>query len=438
MSTKTTLKRIALVAVSALGFGLMSVAPSNAAVQSDALTLASTTSSTTVGSAVTNAVSLTFIDTDSGAETATATVALVSSPVTSSAMPTLSITSAQATANTAGTTSVSNLVMSLASTGAGRFTGSATISLTPTVAGTYVIRVTPAGGLTTTAQTWTVTVDSALTVTAANSTSFIVAGETSTATADATISVPMTFSADQRATIVVTPRTAGDLAPVSAVALTATISGPGTLGIGGAASNTAVTAISSTGRAITGTAGDYWVGVFSDGTAGVATITISAGTTVLATETVTFFGAATRITPTVVNAVIPASNSGAAVGAITAIVTDAAGVPVSGVRVYDVSSATTIISDNYGDCGLSDATGKVTCNLTGVAAGTASITLTTNSAATVTTGISAAPVSIRVGSASPATVALSFDKATYVPGERATVTVTLRDSLGLPVVNGTY
>jgi len=31
MSTKTTLKRIALVAVSALGFGLLSVAPSSAA-----------------------------------------------------------------------------------------------------------------------------------------------------------------------------------------------------------------------------------------------------------------------------------------------------------------------------------------------------------------------------------------------------------------------
>jgi len=46
MSTKTTLKRIALVAVSALGFGVMSVVPANAAYTS-AITL-STTSLTVV------------------------------------------------------------------------------------------------------------------------------------------------------------------------------------------------------------------------------------------------------------------------------------------------------------------------------------------------------------------------------------------------------
>jgi len=58
MSTKTLRKRIALVAVSALGFGLLSVAPSNAAVTSIAVTAQSVTraaSSATVDLTITNA-----------------------------------------------------------------------------------------------------------------------------------------------------------------------------------------------------------------------------------------------------------------------------------------------------------------------------------------------------------------------------------------------
>ena len=43
MSTKTTFKRIALVTVAALGFGVMSVVPSNAATQVDTNTLSAAT-----------------------------------------------------------------------------------------------------------------------------------------------------------------------------------------------------------------------------------------------------------------------------------------------------------------------------------------------------------------------------------------------------------
>jgi hypothetical protein len=48
MSTKTTIKRIALVAVASLGFGLLSVVPSNAAGTSTlgTMVLSSTTAST--------------------------------------------------------------------------------------------------------------------------------------------------------------------------------------------------------------------------------------------------------------------------------------------------------------------------------------------------------------------------------------------------------
>jgi hypothetical protein len=45
---------------------------------------------------------------------------------------------------------------------------------------------------------------------------------------------------------------------------------------------------------------------------------------------------------------------------------------------------------------------------------------------------------VRVGSTAIASVKVAFDKATYGPGEAATVTVSLLDSTNLPVVPGTY
>ena len=48
MSTKTTFKRVALVAVAALGLGVLSVAPSSAAPQADTLSLSASTATTTV------------------------------------------------------------------------------------------------------------------------------------------------------------------------------------------------------------------------------------------------------------------------------------------------------------------------------------------------------------------------------------------------------
>ncbi len=51
MSTKTTFKRIALVTVAALGFGVMSVAPSSAVALGDTYTLSATTTTVSLGSA---------------------------------------------------------------------------------------------------------------------------------------------------------------------------------------------------------------------------------------------------------------------------------------------------------------------------------------------------------------------------------------------------
>ena len=81
-------------------------------------------------------------------------------------------------------------------------------------------------------------------------------------------------------------------------------------------------------------------------------------TTVLGTNTVTFYGSAAKYTPTVVH---PITTTAAAVaantsthvpatpayGAIKVLVTDSAGAPVTGATVYAVSDDLTVINANY-------------------------------------------------------------------------------------------
>ena len=82
-------------------------------------------------------------------------------------------------------------------------------------------------------------------------------------------------------------------------------------------------------------------------------------------------------------------------------------------RDYVTFNTTAAISNSYTSCGTTTSTGLVTCNLVGVAAGTANITLTTNSAATVTTGVSVVAGSVRVSDGVATKVDYAFDKATY-------------------------
>ena len=488
MSTKTTFKRIALVAVAALGFGTLSVAPSTAAVAFNALyhmnsTVCSATNGwTTCGNTVADDKSHVLLNqradygfqntflAGSAGDSSTATWSLVSSP-TGFNTPLISTTfwkaadengpsytaptgggggiggwflagtsgAANGAAVTNGTGVSAGLVATTTATAAGATIGNWQSSFTPTVAGAYVWKLT-AG---TTSYTWTINayatqvaldagtgVDNAISV--AKTTSILNTGETTTATADATVSVSMAASADQAATIVVTPKNAAGTTIANVTfPITATISGPGTLGIG---STSSVATIASSGRSITGTTGNYAVGVFSDGTAGVATVTVSTGTTVLATETVTFYGAAAKITPTVVNSVLAI---GANTGAITAVVTDAAGVVVPGVTVYAVSATAAAVSNSYTSCGASSATGAVSCDLAGVAAGTSAITLTLNSASTGTSTVSVVAGTMRVSDGVVTKVDYAFDKESYAPGETAKITATVSNAAGV-MPAGTY
>jgi hypothetical protein len=453
----TTIKRVALVAVAALTLGVVSVAPSTAAINSDSLTLSAASAAQTTAetyTATSAVATLSFLG--AVGDSASVTAALVSGPAGNTALPYLRLVeTASAKTNEAisalGTTIDPNTAVRVNAISASAVTtakfavylGTSTIAA-PTVAGTYVVRLTPAtvgtsGALLgSAAQTLTITVTAAPTLdtVVASATSFINAGETSSATADVAVTASKAANASTAAATikVVTSNAAG--VEISSESITATISGPGTLG-SGANSGATITGPNSLGRAITVQNG-HVIQVFADGTSGVSTVTISsAAGKVLATETLTFFGDAAKIVTTVKKAVIGGTTS---VGDVLSIVvTDAAGVSVSNLSTVNVvSSNTAAIAGAYTSASAtySTTTGAYLVPLTPVAAGSANITVTTKSSATATTGVDAAAVSVRVGSKTPASVTVKTDKASYAPGEKATITVQLFDATGLELVDG--
>jgi hypothetical protein len=161
MSTKTTFKRIALVAVAALGLSLVAVVPSNAASTGTAVvTLSAATGTGAVGTAATFTVTSTISSAATTADTVTVTPVL-----TGTAIPT-SMTVATAKL-VPGTTVLTNATSVIATTGIQTVTavagGSAAIAatpytFTPDAVGTYIFTFTPTGGTTTnTASVYTYT-----------------------------------------------------------------------------------------------------------------------------------------------------------------------------------------------------------------------------------------------------------------------------------------
>jgi hypothetical protein len=313
--------------------------------------------------------------------------------------------------------------------------------VSPTVAGAYTIQVyatTGSGGGTirSAVLSWPVTVTAIDTKADATSTSFIARGVSVTGTEDSVTAFTRSLTAGaavQAATIKVTQKSAITTA-VPNESMTVTISGPGSLSSGATTTGSA-----SGARAITVKNGDY-IHVFNDGASGVATITATGATSgvVLGTEKVTFFGAATTLTTTVVTSVIGGTTAVAGVLLVTA--KDSAGVDVTNLSSLGVVSATTAaIATNYSSTATwSDAKGGYLVSVTPVAAGSSALTVTTNASATDTTGISAAAASVRVGSATPASITVAMDKTSYAPGEAVKATITVLDDKGLTVADGVY
>jgi len=179
------------------------------------------------------------------------------------------------------------------------------------------------------------------------------------------------------------------------------------------------------GRSVVIPSGNY-IGVFADGTAGVGTITITTLTgTVLATEKVTFYGDIATIEATPVKSVIAL---GANTTTVKAVAKDASGVTVGAGTLNAFSSNIATVSDS--GTAATIVNGEAVFTLTGVKAGDVAVTIKSGT-------ISSNSVAVRVESPA-ATVKLAFDKDTYLPGEAATIRVTVLDAAGLPLSGKTH
>jgi trimeric autotransporter adhesin len=472
MSTKTTFKRIALVTVAALGFGVMStVAPASAAVAMDTLTVTDGTIS--VGESVTAtsaSATITFLPSDL-ADSVTVTASLVSAPAGNTTFPRLSLaetTSAFVSTETASATTLDAIGQDYASytkvavaprvasaTTSAKFNVyiSADATAGAVTAGTYVVRITPAALPNAGVATFkdiTITV-AAATQSSALSTAHITGGAgTLFGTETDTVAVNQpntarTLFANRAATIKVTQLKANNTAANESI--TATITGPGTLGC--AASNAAGDSAGRSLTCATNGSGVVFVHVYGDGTSGKATISIVGATSKYAFPVKTVQFSSTTIatlTAAAVNPVVSATGT-SATDAVSVVAKDADGNQIYNPTVYVISSAASVLSNAYSTTGCNwDSADLVTyCDVSPVAAGTANITFTNRASATATTPttrVDSNAVSIRVGSVAPATAKLSFDKTSYAPGEKATLTLTLLDANGNAVAgsddNTTY
>jgi hypothetical protein len=334
------------------------------------------------------------------------------------------------------------------------------IITTSAVAGTQTITYQPIGanGIPGTAITATITWGSAPATSAQYSLVKLLDGAVSTdvtsATADTTNTTVTRTAGTQRFTIQVEINDQ-NAAALLGQTLGASISGPGLIGIANSRSATTATGRSLT-IALTNEYGS--VSVWGDGSAGAATLTITAAnsagvTTTLGTKTVTFVGSASKAVATQALKVakaatqLGATGTGTAAAATTLATTPAFSVAVTdsngnavaaGATVKMTSSDATVIT--VGTCvEITASSGSFECSVSGAAAAvsgkTATVTFSVYSAATGLYDIVANALTFSIGGAI-ATVAVTLDNATYAAGETMVLTATAKDSSGNAAYDG--
>jgi hypothetical protein len=486
MSTKTNFKRIALVAVAALGLGVLSSVPvqaTPAAITVDVVDGTATTalSDSTTAASVTIKGLLGVESTDS----ISVLVAKKSAPATASAvlMPILTyvdtvsggvvgeIKKANGSSDASGWSQSTTVVDSATPTSPLHITSAAsntyngftarlyidTASLTTVaratttlVAGTYVYTIiaTPltcaaTGGCTAgTAITKDVsivvsaTADASKTATAGGSFAFL-SGVTTTKTssvaarADSAISVVSTAAASTIGFIYVGNRNAAGSHTVAQDSLTATVTGPGVVGDDAAAVFGKSIKVAATG--------DYEFEVRNDGTAGTSTITITSSVTGLTyVKTLTFYSAAAKtITATVA---APLLKLGTNDNAVRGVALDANGSQWAGQAYIVASSAADALvagSTTPVACTYSPSDLRHDCNVAAIAVGTAKFKIIDAATVALATATSN-EITVTVTNAVVADVKISFDKATYAPNERARIYVTPVDAAGKEMQAGSY
>ncbi len=498
MSNSTFFKRIALTAIAALGFGMLSVAPSSATVTAHTLTIDSATDAISLGDTATAVLSHSFVNLN--AEDSVTIRAIVTSSNASSAGQIFmsvndSFTSAGNTAatndspeytftgSTAGVNDANQALLSTkmfpsfgsnydsvvigpTNSGALRTQGT-TLGLklyNPTRAGTYVVSVytlTSESGATAVSATptvsWTVTVTEPSRKAEASSTVTLRQGDPTTTspfdgTAQGTDSQTIAAATDDD-----TDLTAEFSLFVVQKSLTSTTTAAEsyTVSVSGEAYVSATdTARPTAGNGLKGLTMAHQtpsstvatqVYIWSTGNAGTATITATtASGLLLGTKTVTFYGdvAKLEINSTTYDRSIVRAGGFTSPTLFFVKATDAAGNTVQDVNPTIVSSDVSVITS--GSCtdassGISDGISActVTSAIGSVSGGKATLTIRTLDPARAagTTSYLTVTKDVTLGG-SVSTEVITLDKTSYSPGEWMVVTVTAKDSSGNPVWDG--
>jgi hypothetical protein len=488
MSTKTTFKRIALVAVAALGLGVLSVAPSSAAgtglTTGNSIIYAWTGDGLTAGdngvyafnsgrglstgngvAGIANTVGM-RVAADAGnqaTDTTTAWADTTAGVAASGAGDRRAILTV--TGGTFATTDVNTITFNTAGTQASipANNGLANITVnTPTV-GEVVVKVyreTAAGsGLygTTAAETVTFTIGSAaINGVYAKATVRAKAGSETTA-ASITSATTDTFTTDAQAYLATASTTAKASFKVSqadalgvalATAATKAVTITTTIGSVGTASTTPVGSYTAVAAA---SANDQLLYLFSDGRSGKAVVTIAVNGVTAATYNVTFYSTTiASLTLTPFKPLIAASDGAQTGGGASAtadlgdyaksswqfilVAKDANGNENTG-----TTPSVTVTSSN--PVVATVALGSYSAVYGGWAVtGTAvsSSGTTTITVKDTATGLISATGTMTVASKQIASLVLATDAADYAPGDKVTVTLTAKDASGNPIADGVY
>jgi len=476
MSTKTTIKRVALVVTTSIGLSFLANIPAQAAMAAPTVAVTNGTSlkgnmdSSTDYASFTVTGTITSTAVDSVAVTVVAKTVPAGASVPTASMFVLETSSTYAvqtkidtnavgiaTASGIGQNGVSLLggignnfstTDSVVSGGSGtlRIFGAAGAfytkmgllmdSSTSKLAGTYTYTVSvtyPSSSAVNTVASYdvsfTVSATAAASLTASQqySTAYIQqtpSGTVSTAVAsDSVVAIPAYAQADttDSASVVVILRNASNsTAARESITATTTL---GLLRNGTVTGKSVVFPYTTTSLAI---------GIKGDGVAGVGTITISSPSVTFATKTFSLYSTSvSTITGTKrLNTLAVGTNS----AAVTAVVKDSSG-NQNGLdtAVYAYSSDTTIVSTYGSACAYSVANARQECTLTGVAPGTVTITLRNAATVATSTVSDAATYSVTVSTGTPTTLQLSLDKTSYAPGEKGYLFISANDSTGKPV-----
>ena len=471
MSTKTTINRIALVAVAALSFGVLSVVPSQADVSGLIVTTTDGTPSVTNSDSTTAAsIKVQFLALNA-TDSVTVDIVAASALPTGGDLNSLRLFFTESTTSVAGTgpivdtaTTSSAVAYGLAVNAAGyadnnfrvvgaagtNSTSSATIKVTlgetttsSVVAGTYslnaIVRSTQGGVATVNVFPFKFTVAAAAVPAAAvpasgSAKAFLFAGDTAYPAAgqlsDSATSGSLVAGTRIGTLQVKNLSTANALAKDT---MTVTMTGSGSLTV------TAPSAI--TGRSfIIANEESFTANIVADGTSGVGTITVTTAAGASFVKTVTFFDTKiSKATATVSKAFIKAGATTA--GVFSVVVTDSAGNGVTGVTVSaaPTDTTTTVGSTTAASCAYDPTKSAYICPITGASAtkfGPVAYTITATGADTAKTKVTTtATVTF---SDVVATKAVLAGPATGAPGATVEYTLTLTEKNGYAVADQTY